>query len=186
MHAHRMVHPAAILVLGALATGCAETTSAVPGTTTVTSAEAQRDEIAKLERERDEARALLEDERTAREQERHRYSTEVAVLRQQDELRLHALDAVEKADRDIQALRDKSARATVKQKKAIETTIAQAQELKTKLNASIRDLKGDIDKSFESVRSEVESTIKELDQSLSSGNESPETKKEMKKEMKKK
>jgi len=182
-----MTLPAGLFVLGALGFGCAESTAATPGTTTVTSAEAaQRDEIARLERERDEARALLKDEQSSREQERQRYSAEVSVLRQQDQLRLNVLDAVERADRDIQVLEGKIARAPAKQKKVIEQAITHAQDLKAKLNGHMRSLKGDVDKPFDSVRVEVESTIKDLDASLVSGIAATEAKPAEKKPMEKK
>ena len=164
-----MIAISAVLVAGAGCGGGDKTPATSPAELTgaTTGVDTSRDEMTRIQRERDEARAALVDERVARDQEHQRATVEATTRRQHDELQMRVIDAMASADTEIQTLRDKAAKANAKQRQTIERAITDAQQQKSKLNSDLRRLHREVGDSWTALGTEVEATLKQLDDSLS-------------------
>jgi hypothetical protein len=152
--------------------GCADEKRPPATTTETTAATTMTTELADTQRERNEARAQLAEERSARESDRQRYANEMAMRGEHDELEIRAIEALEKAGNETQALRDKAARASAKQRQEIEKTLAEAKQQKAKLYSDLKRLHAGLgNTSWDAFRTDVQSTISELDRVLSKGRE---------------
>jgi hypothetical protein len=170
MHPIRMLIPTAAMA-AAVVSGCADE-KRPPATTETTAATTMTTELAETQRERNEARAQLAEERSARETDRQRFANETAARREHDELEMRAIDALEKAGSETQALRDKAARAGAKERREIDKTIDEAKQHKAKLFSDLKRLHSGLgETSWDAFQADVQSTISELDRALSKGRE---------------
>lgn len=176
MQSIRIITPIAI-VLGCTLAACGgeKRQAAAPTeiSTTTTTSDVTQSQMAQLQRERDEARANVEQERALRERESQSHAAEAAKDREHDDLEMRVVEALEKADQDIQSMRDKAAKSTAKQQKAVNATIKDAEQQKAKLYSQLRRIHGDVGENWDSFKSEVESTINDLTQSLSMPDQGP-------------
>jgi hypothetical protein len=166
-----MLIPTAALAT-AVVYGCGGERRPAVTTTTETTAATTTNELAETQRDRNEARAQLAEERTARETDRQRFANETEMRREHDELETRALDAIEKAGNETQALRDKAVRSGAKQRAEIDKTLEEAKQHKTKLFSDLRRLHAGLgNTSWDAFKTDVQSTINELDRVLSKSTE---------------
>jgi len=166
-----MISISAVLVAAAGCGGEETKPAASPAEITGANVDTSRDDVTRISRERDEARAALADERVARDQEHQRATVEEATRRQHDELQLRVMDAMAAADTEIQSIRDKAGRATAKQRQAMDKAIGEAQQQKSKLSGDLRRLHREVGDSWTVLGTEVEATLKQLDDSLARARE---------------
>ncbi len=148
--------------------------AAAPSTevsTTTTTEGAMQGQMMQLQRERDEARASLEQERSMREREAQSHQMQATQERDRDELEMRVVEALEKADQDMQSMRDKAAKGGAKARQNTEKTMKEAEQQKAKLYSQLRRIHGDVGENWDSFKSEVESSINELSQTLSKPDE---------------
>lgn len=177
MHPVRRFLPLAAVVTGTLVFGCGgeKRPATTAGATTTTSAEAAQNQINELQRERDEAQANLAQERAARERDRQSYTQQTSAQSEHDDLEMRVVDALQKADQDIQSMHDKLGRAGTKQRASMDQSIRDAEQQKAKLYSQLRRLHSETGESWDTFKSEVESTITDLNRSLMSMPETSET-----------
>jgi hypothetical protein len=92
---------------------------------------------------------------------------EAARDRERDDLEARVIEAMEKADQDMQSMRDKAAKGGVKQRQATDKTMKDAEQQKAKLYSQLRRMHGDVGENWDTFKSEVESSINDLSQTLS-------------------
>ena len=164
MRTLRVMIPVSALLAAALP-GCSSDEKRPPtlvettaGTTT-TSREMQN-ELAAVQRERNDAQMMLAQERSARERE-------LQEREAHDALELRMVEALGKAGTDMQALKDKAATASAKDRKTIEMSMEAAKQHKTKLLSDMKRLHSGLgETSFDAFRSDVQATIRELERTL--------------------
>ncbi len=135
------------------------------GTTMVTSGVVSRDTLAVVEQQRDMLQAQLGHERTARQAAEQRNVADTKLREEHDKLELAIIDALERAARETQALREQKSKQATDQ-------LEEAKAFKTKLYGDMRRLHGDMGgKTFDAFRVEVESTIADLDRAIAMARE---------------
>jgi hypothetical protein len=175
MHVQRVCMAIAVVVCGTLYCGCrrdprpaAAPGEAIVGETTTTSADVGPNRVAQLQRELDQTNARLAEQRELQERERQRFDKEAALRREHDIIETRIVDALERADHEVQRLRDAAAQAVTKNRReTVEKAMTDAQQQKSRLYADLRRLRDNNGQSWESFRADVDGTIRDLDHTLS-------------------
>lgn len=159
-------------VLASVAVGCSTRARPVTATTETTGAATWtpesrlQEENARLLKERDDAQAALLDEREDHTRDLERFNADYAAQRERDELEMRALEALTVADVQAEALRKKAKTAPARTRRAIEDALADAQEEKARLHAQLKRLHAAASTGLDALRSDIESTMVNLDRAL--------------------
>src|SRR6185369_3802438 len=118
-------HLSMALVIGASTFACSSTKTVPPASTETTSATmvVQRSDLEQLQRDRDEARAALSQQQARLEQDRQQRETEMSNRRARDELATRGWAALDAADAEMMATKDKQAKASPKVRKDIDAAM---------------------------------------------------------------
>lgn len=169
---HRLAISAS--VLAAIAAGCSSQKRPASATTETTSAtwtteNRLQEENTRLQKERDDARAALLDERADHARDLERFNADNTQRREHDELEMRALEALTVADVQAETLRNKAKNAGASARKSIEDALSEVQDGKAKLRSQLQRLHADTaGAAFESLKSDIESTIADLDRATAS------------------
>jgi membrane protein involved in colicin uptake len=181
MDMHRIVVSCGALLLGTSLAGCAEKRPAaapmepVSGTSVVLT-QATQEEMERLRRERDEARTKLDEERKAQADERRRLAAAEAETKARDALEMRIIEALKKADAEMQQIRDEAPRLTTKQQKDMDQALKAANERRAKLQSDLLQLHGDLGKPFPELREDVDARLQELEDAIRKARDVPKKK----------
>ena len=163
--AHWLIRLVPLAIVGAsIGCGGSDTKAVSPTETTgaMATPEAQSNMV-QLQKERDDAQRALAEERAGREQDRQRNDLEASERKARDEISVRIIRAVDSANAEMMGIKEKSAKATPKQKKDMEQAMEEAKSKKAKLMTDLQRAHGDLGANMDSFKTEVEADIADLD-----------------------